>query len=120
MTQASVYEQIGGQPALQAAVDQFYRRVLADPSLVPYFAQTDLDRLKAHQRAFFAVALNGPNEYTGRTMRGAHAGLGITNAAFDRVAQHLTGTLASLGVSRELADQVLAQIAPLRTDIVEE
>ena len=116
----SLYEQIGGQPALQAAVDEFYRRVLGDPSLAPYFADTDLPRLKAHQRAFFAMALRGPNQYTGRSMREAHAGRGITDTAFDRVAQHLSDTLASLGVPAELGQQVLAGIAPLREDVVEQ
>ncbi len=119
MTHTTLYEHIGGQPALQAAVDAFYQRVLADPSLAPYFAQTDLTQLKAHQRAFFTVALSGPGQYTGRAMQTAHAGRGITDAAFDRVAQHLADTLTALGVPAELTDQVLARIAPLRADIVE-
>ncbi len=100
-------------------MDEFYVRVLADPSLAPYFAQTDLPRLKAHQRSFFAMALRGPNEYSGRSMREAHAGRGITDAAFDRVAQHLMDTLAHLGVSERLIQQIIARVAPLRSEIVE-
>lgn len=119
VTQVSLYEQIGGQPALQAAVDEFYQRVLADPSLAPYFTESDLPRLTAHQRAFFSMALRGPNGYTGRSMREAHAGRGITDAAFDRVAQHLMDTLAHLGVSERLIQQIIARVAPLRSEIVE-
>ena len=40
-------------------------------------------------------------------MREAHAGRGITDAAFDRVAQHLMDTLAHLGVNERLIQQII-------------
>jgi hemoglobin len=116
----TVYEAIGGQPAILAAVDLFYHRVLNDPLLAPYFAETAMPRLKGHQAAFLARALHGPARYPGRSMKEAHAGLGITDEAFNRVAEHLSQTLASLGVSLALVDDVIAAIAPLRADIVEQ
>jgi hemoglobin len=116
----SMYEQLGGAPAVQAAVDEFYRRVLADPEVAPYFAGSDLGRLERHQRAFLAAALGGPNPYRGRAMRVAHAGRGITDEAFDRVITHLAGTLASLGVGEELIVAVATALEPLRAEIVEE
>jgi hemoglobin len=81
----SIYADIGGSAALDAAVTHFYQRLLADESLVGYFDGIDLDRLKRHQRAFLSMALGGPNEYKGRNMAAAHAGLGITNQAFSSV-----------------------------------
>ena len=118
MQQLSIYETLGGQPAVEAAVDRFYARVLADPLLAPFFADTDLERLAAHQRAFLAMALRGPDQYHGRSMRAAHVGRGITDEHFDRVAHHLAATLAELGVSEELSRQILGGIAPLRAEIV--
>jgi hemoglobin len=115
----SIYAAIGGQPAVMAAVEEFYRRVLADPALAPYFAGIPVKRLKGHQAAFFAMALGGPDRYKGRSMQEAHAGRGITDADFDRVAGHLVATLAALGVDQGTISRIIGHVAPLRTEIVE-
>ena len=115
----TLYEAIGGQPAVMAAVDGFYQRVLADPMLARYFEHVPLQRLRGHQAAFFAMALKGPDNYRGRSMREAHAGMGIIDAEFDRVAMHLIDTLAELGVPQPLIEQIVGQVAPLRAEIVE-
>ena len=56
----SIYDSIGGAPAVARAVDEFDARVLTDQQLVTYFAGVDLARLKAHQRTFIAAAVGGP------------------------------------------------------------
>ncbi|GAA1042726.1 group 1 truncated hemoglobin GlbN [Virgisporangium ochraceum] len=114
----TIFESIGGAPAVQAAVDDFYVRVLADPELAPYFADVDLARLKAHQRAFIAAAIGGPQMYSGRDMATSHARLGITGEHFDAVVGHLVRTLQDLGVPDETIAQIGASLAPLRDDIV--
>ena len=119
MESSPLYEHIGGAPALAAAIDEFYRRVLADPSLAPLFAGTDLDRLKAHQRAFFAMALRGPNAYAGRAMHAAHAGRGITERHFDRVARHMADTFATLGAPGHPTAEILEGVAPLLPEIAD-
>jgi hemoglobin len=113
----SIYERIGGAPAVSATVDELYDRVMADPELSGYFARTDMRRQKAHLRAFVAEALGGPKRYRGRDMHAAHAGLGITPAAFDRVVAHLVGALASLGVGIPAIGAIRDQLAPLRDQI---
>ena len=115
---ASVFEQIGGKPAVSAAVDGLYERLLADPVLAPYFAGTDMERQKRHMRAFMAVALGGADLYAGRDMHSAHAGLGVTHDAFDRVVGHLVDTLLSLGVPVEIIEAIGAKLEPLRDQIV--
>ena len=114
----SIYDSIGGAPAVRAAVDDFYERVLADPKLAPFFTGTDMSRLKAHQRAFIAAAIGGPEIFAGRDMASAHTGLGITDADFDAVVGHLVGTLTGLGVPEETIGQIGSALAPLRPDIV--
>jgi hemoglobin len=115
---ASIFEQVGGRPAVSAAVDGLYERLLADPLLAPYFDGTDMERLKRHMRAFMAVALGGADLYAGRDMHSAHAGLGVTDDAFDRVVTHLVATLASLGLPGETIAAIGAKVAPLRAQIV--
>ncbi|EIV92413.1 group 1 truncated hemoglobin [Frankia sp. QA3] len=114
----SIYDAVGGATAVQAAVDEFYVRVTADPTLAPFFANRDLNRLKAHQRAFVAAAIGGPEVYQGRDLATVHATLGITGAHFDAVVDHLIASFAGLGVPAETTGQLGAILAPLRSDIV--
>jgi hemoglobin len=114
----SIYDSIGGGPAVHAAVDDFYARVLADPQLAPFFTDVDMQRLKAHQRAFIAAAIGGSEIYEGRDMAAAHAGLAISDADFGAVVAHLVDTLTGLGVPEETIGQIGGALAPLRSDIV--
>jgi len=99
-TQLSLFDRLGGAPAITAAAELFYRKVLADPLLAPYFDDVDMDRQLAKQAAFLAMALGGPGRYTGRELRTAHAGLaGLTDGHVDRVIGHLAQTLRELGVA---------------------
>lgn len=115
---ASIYERIGGQEALIVVVDDFYRRVLADSQLVPFFAGSNMSRLKGKQTEFFAAALGGPDEYSGQSMRAAHRGMGINQVHFDLVAKHLREALAAAGVPDDTSDTIIEIIKPLSADIV--
>jgi hemoglobin len=114
----SIYEAIGGEPALVAVVDDFYVRVLADPQLAGFFAGANMAKLKGRQVEFFAAALGGPDLYQGGQMRDVHAGRGISQADFDKVAFHLTTALAAAGVPAETIGQITSAITPLAGDIV--
>jgi hemoglobin len=116
----SIFAAIGGASAVSDAVDDFYRRVLADPELAGYFAGVDLERVKAHQRVFIAAAVGGPGVYRGRSMREAHAGLHIRDGDFNHVVSHLAATLTSLGVSGPIIGRIADVLAPLREQIVGE
>jgi hemoglobin len=115
---ASVYEQIGGARAVEAAVERLYEKILADPDIRGSYAQTDMGRLKAHQRAFLTAALGGPDTYSGLTIRQAHAGRGVTEAAFDGVVARLVATLEELAVPADVIPRIVAALAPLKSDIV--
>ena len=115
----SIYDEIGGAPAVTAVVEALYQRLIADPDLMAYFDGRDMAGLKAHQRALVTVALGGTSEeYAGRMMQPAHAGLAITNEAFDKVLDHLRAALAGAGVAPATSAKVLAILQPLRTDVV--
>jgi hemoglobin len=113
----SLYQQLGGYEPIAAAVDCFYRRVLADEELSPFFAHLEMERLRRHQAAFLASALGGPVTYRGADLRRAHAHLGITAHHFQRVAAHLTAALHTCNVPEPLIESVMARIAALQCDI---
>ena len=114
----SLYEKIGGEPAVTATVNAFYERVLADPMLKGFFEETDLAMLKRQQVSFFTQALGGPEIYRGPDMKTAHAHMAIEQRHFDQVAQHLVSTLQSLGVAQEDIDTIVQAVGPLAHDIV--
>jgi hemoglobin len=116
--EVSIYEAIGGEPALVAVVDDFYDRVVGDPQLESFFVGVNMPKLKGRQVEFFAAALGGPDVYQGPSMRDAHIGRGITQADFDKVAYHLTDALAAAGVPAQTIGQISAAVTPLADEIV--
>lgn len=114
---SSIYEQIGGAEALEAVVEDFYARVLADDELASFFTGTNMSRLKGKQVEFFAAALGGPEPYAGAPMRQVHQGRGITMHHFELVAGHLTESLPAAGAPEEIVEQIIGAIAPLAADI---
>lgn len=117
----SLFERIGGEAAVDAAVDLFYRKILSDASISGYFDNTDMDDQRAKQKAFLTMAFGGPNGYTGRDLRSAHKPLvdkGLGDEHFDAVAKHLSDTLTELGVAADLADEVMAVAGSTRNDVL--
>ncbi|MBS4052658.1 group I truncated hemoglobin [Methylomonas rivi] len=121
-TSLSLYEQLGGEAAVNAAVDIFYRKVLGDHRINRFFENTDIEKQAAKQKSFLTMAFGGPNNYNGADMRQAHAHLvqklGLDDSHFDAVMEHLTGTLVELSVPQNLIDQVAAIAESTRADVL--
>jgi hemoglobin len=117
----SVYERLGGESAVLAAVALFYDKVMSDPSLAHYFDGLDMDAQIQKQIAFMTMAFGGPSRYTGRSLRTAHERLvknGMGDTAFDSVAMHLRSTLEELAVESGLVKEVLDIVAGTRQDVL--
>lgn len=112
------YETIGGGPAVKILVEDFYQRVLQDAQLAPFFAGVDLYRLKRHQAMMVTRVLGGPDGYTGRSLRDAHSGFGITAADFGRVVGHLADALQHAGVPAEITTRATALVRETKPEIV--
>lgn len=106
----SLYESIGGHTGVTALVENFYQRVLRDPTLAPFFKHTSMDRLHRMQVEFFSVALDGPTTYGGTAISHAHQGLKITLPDFQRFAQHLFDTLSNFNLSEDERYSIVQRI----------
>jgi hemoglobin len=113
----SIYVQLGA-PAIADVVVTFYKMMMGDPSLAPYFDGYDVEDIMAHQHQFLCVATGGPLDYLGRSIRAAHAHLQIANEHFDRTAEHLAAALAGAGVPGELTATILAKVEAFRAHVV--
>lgn len=114
----SHYERIGGAATIRVAVDRFYQLVVADPELAPYFADVDLAKLRRHQVQLLSAVLGGPVEYGGPELEIAHAGLGITEAHYAKVADYLTGVLRELAAPVDVIDATASVLHGVRDQIV--
>ncbi len=99
---STVYDRLGGAAALDKAVDLFYEKVLADDRIKDFFAGVNMVAQRQKQKAFLTMALGGPNNYTGLSMRRAHSPLverGLSDGHVDAVIETLAATLTELGAS---------------------
>lgn len=117
----SLYDRIGGEAAVSAAVETFYRKVLEDYRINRFFDGKDMETQLAKQKAFFTMAFGGPNNYTGKDMREAHAHLvkmGLDDSHFDAVMEHLGATMQELNVPNELIAEAASIAEGARHDVL--
>lgn len=118
---SSLYEKIGGEGAVNAAVDIFYRKVLKDARIKHFFDGVDMAKQAAKQKAFLTMAFGGPHNYSGADMRKGHAHLvarGLNDSHFDAVMENLGATLKELNVPAELIGQAAAIAESTRNDVL--
>jgi hemoglobin len=99
-------------------VDTFYDRVLADDEINGHFEGMAMDDLRAHQTAFLSAVAGGPDEYSGKEMRAAHANLDLDESDFAAVAGHLGAALAAHGVRETDREAVLETVRSLEAAVL--
>ena len=118
----TLYEKLGGQEAVDAAVDIFYRKVLLDERVNSFFDDVDMDKQIPKQKAFLTMVFGGPNKYTGKDMRDGHKHLvtrGLNDTHVDIIIEHLGSTLSELGVGNEDIQQVANIANSVRDDVLD-
>jgi len=119
---STLYERLGGEAAVMAAVEIFYRKVLADELIGHFFAELDMEEQIRKQMSFMTVAFGGPNRYRGRSLGEAHQRLvnemGLDETHFNAVAEHLKATLEELGVADELVAEALGIVASTKDEVL--
>lgn len=118
---SNLFENLGGEGAVDAAVDIFYRKVLQDDRIKSFFTDVDMDEQIKKQKAFLTLAFGGPNHYSGLNMKEAHARLvdrGMNDTHVDVVIELLGGTLKELGVGDDLIGEVAAVAESVRGQVL--
>ncbi len=119
---SSIYERIGGEKAVDAAVDKFYEKVLADERIKHFFTDTDMKKQANHQKQFLTYAFGGSASYSGKSMKAAHKNLvekmGLNDTHFDAVMENLGSTLKELGVPDDLIGEAAAIAESTRGDVL--
>src|SRR3954469_5107671 len=95
---ATLFERLGGEPAVSAVIDGFLKRVAADKRINGRFINVDLGRLRTLLIQFVSQATGAQVAYTGREMHEGHAALQIVDEEFDALVEDLVGALTELKV----------------------
>ena len=116
----SLYEQIGGAKTIDRFVVTFYQHVLADPMLLPFFENTSIEKLQTMQKAFFSIALGGPEPALEISLYDSHQGRGIQSKHLTRFTEHLMDTLHEIGIEEDKVTKIYQRIATYSNDILGE
>jgi hemoglobin len=114
----SLYDRLGGMPAIEAVTGKFLENVAADPRINARFANTDIPELKAKLVDQICEATGGPCKYTGKPMREAHAGMNISEAEFNALGEDLAAALDFYNVPATEKNELLSAIGGMKGDIV--
>jgi hemoglobin len=118
MAEPSLYERLGGLPAIEAVTAKFLENVGGDERINARFANTDLDELKRLLVEQICEATGGPCTYTGKDMRTAHAGMNISEAEFNAMGEDLAAALDFYSVPEREKSELLGAIGGMKGDIV--
>lgn len=117
---ASLYDRLGGQPAISAVVDKFYDLMLEDPRVSHYFSSADMEKQRARQKQFISMVAGGPSNYEGKDMKASHCKHNITHAAFDVTWEHLEEALRFFKVKSPETMELREVFYSVKSDIVRE
>ncbi|MEM1225408.1 MAG: group 1 truncated hemoglobin [Planctomycetota bacterium] len=106
-----LFTRVGGEHGMKAIVEDMYARLLKDPELASFFANTDMQRLRNMQYQFLAAAFDGPVNYTGAELTQVHAGRGIGLPHYAKFCGHFADTMQDRGIDAALIDQSLGRLA---------
>lgn len=120
----TLYQRLGGKKAITAVVDEFVSRVAADSRINGFFKDTaaDPERLASFKMKLvnqICEASGGPCKYNGKDMKTAHAGMGVSDADFNALAEDLVGALDKLNVGEKEKGELLGALGPMKKDVVE-
>jgi hemoglobin len=116
--EASLYDRLGGKPAIEKVVDQFVANIAADTRINQRFAKTDIPKLKAHLVDQICEATGGPCKYKGRDMVTTHKGMKITKEEFNWTGGHLAAALDTYKVPAREKNELLTAIGSMEPQIV--
>ena len=119
---ATLYKRLGGYDALAAVTDDFLGRLATDSQFSRFFVGHSADSIKRIRQLIvdeLCAATGGPCVYTGRDMKTAHAGLGITDKDWEASVNLLIATLDKFSVPAKEKEEVVGAIGGLKKDIVD-
>jgi hemoglobin len=116
-----LYEKIGGKSKIVAAVNLFYRKVLADDRLKQFFGDVNMDHLRSRQAMFLTMLVGARKKYTGKDIATAHARprqQGMNDEDFDALLKHFEDALKEVGIEHEAVAEIISRLEGSRDAVL--
>jgi hemoglobin len=118
MADDALYQSLGQKPGLVMLMDDFMKRLLADPRTEPFFAKANQQHVKEQLVEQFCQVSGGPCTYKGVDMKSSHSNLDITKGHFNALVEVLQQSMDARQISFRTQNQLLSQLAPMHRDII--
>ncbi|MGM9486555.1 group I truncated hemoglobin [Ideonella sp. YS5] len=114
----SLYRQLGARPGLEALMEDFMQRLLADPRMNPFFKEADQAHIRAELVLQICEVSGGPCRREGPDMKRVHEGVDIDRAAFNALVEVLQQSMDARGIPFGTQNRLLALLAPMHREII--
>lgn len=122
LAQETLYERLGGYPAIAALAKDFVKRLDRDPMFERFFAdatEDETEQLGWRIVDLMCVETGGPCVYTGQDIKTEHQGT-VTKEEWDRAIALFGESMTKLRVPAQEAQDLATLIVPLESDVVEQ
>lgn len=114
----ATYVGLGGQQGIKDIVATLVPLIQADARIKESFADSDMKHVAMRLEEQFCMLSGGPCEYKGEPMAETHAGLKVTNAQFNALAEDLQMAMERHKVPSHIQNKLVAKLAPMQRTIV--
>ncbi|MDF1763373.1 MAG: group 1 truncated hemoglobin [Oleibacter sp.] len=114
----TLYENLGGQAGIANIVDGFLEEISYDREIYPFFAKSNIKRVRSKLEEQFCHLSSGPCVYTGDDMKSVHTGMNIDEAHFNRVVELLQTAMTKADIDFPTQNKLLQKLAPMRADML--
>lgn len=114
----SLFERLGGNTGIKAIANDLVDNHLANATISPRFADTDVPALKHAATTFMISGTGGENVYQGKDMLATHKGMNISASEFMAVLDDALAALNSNNIGQREQEEVLFILYSLRSHVV--
>lgn len=112
------YEEIGGKSTISQFMKLTVNRIYADPQIGHFFKGVPKRHIHKQLTEQVCELMGGPCVYSGRDMRSSHEDMGVTEADFYILVEHLQGSIREIGLTWQQENIIIEALAPMKADIV--
>lgn len=114
----TLYQQLDGRPGLERLVDSFINQIGNDETIIHFFEHANIAHFREGFISHLCDLTDGPCEYKGDNMVDIHTGMHISEREFNHVVDLLIAAMNEQNISHSVQNQILARMAPLRSEII--
>jgi len=114
----TLYTELGESEGINKFVTKAIEISHADQRIAFLFEDTDDEELKVQISDQICFLSGGPCEYDGQDMDEVHSGMEITEAEFDIFVANFIDAMEYADITHSARNKLLALLAPMREDII--